>query len=94
MKEERKEEETKQNNTYDLSDEQCDLLNQHANMLRSYQVTIGAQFCEILNNVQQANQIEENIKTIQNDISEELNIPRAKRINWNLTDKKIEIVNK
>ena len=82
----------KQEQVYHLTDEQVRILDQNANMLRNYQAIIGAQFCEILKNVAQATALEKNIESLQNDIAKELKLPRADRINWNLPEKIVQVV--
>jgi len=75
-----------------LSDKQAEILRQHASALNSYYAGIGAQFCEIMENIKQTGAIRENINQLQEDIAKELGMPRADRINWDLDRKIVEIV--
>lgn len=77
---------------FELTDQHTDILRQHASALNSYYSGIGAQLCELIDNVKQVEAIRNNINQLQEDIAKELSIPRADRINWNLDKKFVEIV--
>jgi hypothetical protein len=79
-------------NQYKLSDEHVVILSRHVSTLQNYYNLIGSQFCEIMKNVNQAHIVEGNIEQLQSDISKELELPDAKRLNWNLAKKIVEIV--
>jgi len=87
-----KQEEKKKFPRFELTDQQAGILQQQARALNSYYSGIGAQFCELLENVKQVESLRKNIVQLQEDIAKELNIPRAGRINWNLDGKFVEIV--
>lgn len=82
----------KENLRFELDDKQAGILRQHASALNSYYSGIGAQFCELMENVKQVETIRKNISQLQEDIAKELSLPRADRINWNLDEKFVEIV--
>lgn len=77
---------------YKLSDEHVVVLSRHVNTLQTYYNLIGSQLCEMMKNVSQAHIVEGNIEQLQGDISRELNLPEAKRLNWNLAKKIVEII--
>lgn len=81
-----------ENTKFNLSDKQVNILRQHANALNSYYAGIGAQYCELMDNVKQVESIRSSISQLQEDIAKELNLPRADRISWNLDSKTVEII--
>ena len=78
---------------YDLSEKHAELLKNQAGLLNSYYAGIGAQFCELMENMEQAKALRNNIRQLQEDIAKEMGLPRANRINWKLYENKVEILN-
>ena len=82
--------EEKESLRFELDDKQAEILRQHARALNSYYSGIGAQFCELMENVKQVETIRNNINQLQEDIAKELNMPRGDRINWTLDEKFVD----
>lgn len=85
------EEEKVDSQRWTLTEEQKEALQQQVNILQNFYMHIGSTFCDLMESMSTVKSIRKNLEELQEDITKDLGVPRADRLNWNLKTGYVEV---